>query len=91
MSKEIEPKVTEIRVQYNGGGKVAIEDYGGESYSYGASVSRNYQIPVDWDEQQVKDFELLKVLEIRENLEPLLQEEHDDLVHQSNAKCHAGK
>lgn len=86
-----EPKVVEVTVHYHGGGKVAIEDYGGESYSYGASASRKYTVPIDWTEDQVADFELQKVLEIRDNLDPLLQVERDALIEASNAECHRGK
>lgn len=75
-----EPQVTEVRVHYHGGGKVALEEYGKESYEYGASVSRTYTVPSDWTEQQVKDFEILKTLDIRENLDDLLQSERDALM-----------
>jgi hypothetical protein len=88
MQMSEEPVVTEIHVHYHGGGKVAIEDYGGESYDYGASVSRHYTIPPGWTEQQVKDFELQQTLDIRDNIDPLLQVERDALVAASNAKCH---
>jgi hypothetical protein len=91
MSEATEPKVIEVSVNYNGSGKVAMEDYGGESYGYGASASRKYVVPPDWSEQDVADFELQKILEIKDNLEPFLQEERDALVSQSNAKCHAGR
>lgn len=79
MSK-VEPQVMEVNVNYNAGGKVALEEYGAESYGYGASVSRKYAVPADWTEQEIKDFELTQILDIRQNIDPLLQEERDALM-----------
>lgn len=74
------PQVTEVTVHYHGGGKVALEEYGKESYEYGASVSRKYAIPPHWTESQVRDFEVERILDIRENIDPLLQEDRDELI-----------
>ncbi len=79
---EDKPQVTEVTVNYHGGGKVALESYGGLSSEYGGSVSRKYAIPVEWDEEQVKIFELEKLFELREELDPIMQEEYDNLIAQ---------
>ena len=76
------PVVTEITVSYSGGVKVAIEDYGKKSGDATVFLSRKYAIPRTWDEDQVKIFELEKIIEIREELDPILQEEHDNFMSQ---------
>ena len=78
-----EPQVVEIAVNFNGGGKVAIMEYGKISSEYGASITRRYAIPPDWTEEQVAAFELEKVVELREQLEPVLQAEFDERYEQA--------
>lgn len=73
-----EPQVVEITVNFHGGGKVAIMEYGKISSEYGASLSRKYAIPEDWTEEQVAEFELLKAIELHDQLEPFLQQEFDE-------------
>lgn len=80
MSDSQVPVATDIRVHYHAGGKVAIEEYGKESYEYGASVSRSFTIPDGWTTDQVELFTLEQTLKIRDELDPLLQEERDSLM-----------
>ncbi len=81
-----QPQVTQITVNYNGSGKVAIMEYGKITSGYGASVSRTYTVPDDWDDTQVKDFELAKLEELRLEVEPILQAEFEDRYEQRNWK-----
>lgn len=81
-----EPRVTEVTVNFHAGGKVAIKEYGKISSEYGASLSRRYSVPEDWTEEQIAEFELLKVLELREQLEPVLQAEFDERYDQRDWK-----
>lgn len=77
-----EPRVTQVSVNFNGSGKVAIKDYGKINSGYGASISRTYEIPEDWDEAQVAAFELEKLAELHDALEPVLQTEFDERYRQ---------
>lgn len=77
-----EPQVVEITVNFHGGGKVAIKEYGKISSEYGASFSRRYTIPADWTEEQVAVFEVEKALDLHDQLEPILQQEFDERYEQ---------
>lgn len=72
------PKIKEIRVHWGGEGKVQLEEYGKQSSGYGCNISRTYEVPEDWDENQIAVFELETMTAIKEQLEPILQGEHDD-------------
>lgn len=78
-----EPKVVAVRVNFGGGGKVAIQSYGNVTSDYHASISRDYAIPEDWTEDQVMEFELAKVAQIRGLIDPILQAEFDERYEQS--------
>lgn len=41
------------------------------------SFTRKYSIPEDWSEQDAKDFQASKAIDLREELEPLAQAEID--------------
>jgi hypothetical protein len=73
-----EPQIKEITVNFHGGGKVAIVDYGKLSSEYGGSITRTYSIPEGMTEEDVAIFEVEKVLELKEQLEPVLQAEFDE-------------
>lgn len=77
-----EPKVTQVTVNFNGSGKVAIMEYGKITSGYGASISRSYAIPEDWDEAQVAVFELEKIKELHDALDPVLQDEFEQRYRQ---------
>jgi hypothetical protein len=72
-----EPQIIEVNVHYSGDGKIAIENYGKESSGYSMSLSQRFAIPVNWTEEQALEFQLGKVLELKEAIEPILQEERD--------------
>jgi hypothetical protein len=73
-----QPRIVEVSVNFNGGGKVAIVDFGKLSSDYGASISRRYAIPESMSEEDIAIFEVEKVLELKEQLEPILQAEFDE-------------
>ena len=72
------PKIKEIRVHWGGEGKVQLEEYGKQASGYGCNISRTYEIPSDWTDDQVATFELETIQFIKEQLEPVLQAEHDN-------------
>jgi hypothetical protein len=72
-----QPQIIEVNVHYGGDGKVAIEDYGKESSGYSMSLSQRYAIPASWSEEEALAFQMAKVLELKETVEPILQEERD--------------
>lgn len=73
----VEPKIKEVRVHWGGEGKVALRPFGKESSGYGANISRTYEIPSNWTDDQVAVFEREIIESIKENLEPVLQAEHN--------------
>lgn len=77
-----EPVPLEVTVSYSGSVKVAIEEYGKKTADAGVFVSRKYAVPSHWNEQQVKTFEIGKILDLKDELEPILQEEHDGFMAQ---------
>jgi hypothetical protein len=71
-----QPVIKEITVHYGGGGKVQLEQYV-QGSEYGCNISRTYVAPSSWDDNQVAVFELETVEALKEQLEPILQGEHD--------------
>ena len=78
------PQVLEVTVNFSGGGKVQIVDYGRINSDYHASITRKYSIPPDWSEAEVEVFELEKISELHDQLEPVLQQEFDERYKQRN-------
>ncbi len=77
-----EPVPLEVTVSYSGSVKVAIEEYGKKTADAGVFVSRKYAVPPHWNEQQIKTFEIGKILDLKDELEPILQEDHDSFMAQ---------
>jgi hypothetical protein len=69
------PRIIETGMHFGGGGKVAIIDFGKVSSDYSMHISRKYAVPEDWTEEQVAEFELAKLAELRATLDPLLDHE----------------
>jgi hypothetical protein len=82
--KVTEPRCIEVAVQHSGGGKVAIRDFGKVSSNWGISFSRRYEIPPDWTEDQVDEFQVTKSDELHQLIEPIDQEEFDTRYEQRN-------
>jgi hypothetical protein len=82
--KLTEPRCIEVSVQHSGGGKVAIRDFGKVTSNWGISFSRRYEIPSDWTEEQIDEFQITKSDELHELIEPIDQEEFDVRYKQRN-------
>lgn len=77
-SSEItEPRCIEVSVQHSGGGKVAIRDFGKVTSNWGISLSRRYEVPSDWTEEQVDEFQVDRSDHLHQLIEPIDQEEFD--------------
>lgn len=76
-----EPKCIEVSSWVSTGGKVQLVKFElNADYSFGES--RKYSIPEGWTEQQVSEFHYEKTIELRGQIEPLAQQELDDLIAQ---------
>ena len=75
MEQPQQPQCIETGMHFGGGGKVAIIDFGKVSSDYSMHISRKYAVPEHWTEEQVGTFELTKLAELREMLDPLLDHE----------------
>jgi hypothetical protein len=73
-----EPKVTAVRVNFGGGGKVALAPYSAITSDYHVSISRDYVIPEVWTDEEVAAFELEKIAEIRAQVDPILDREFEE-------------
>lgn len=71
------PVCTSVSVQTNRGGKVAIVDFGKINSGWGISMSRNYDVPTDWTDEQVDGFQLEAVNNLAKLIQPLDQAEYD--------------
>jgi hypothetical protein len=78
MAKTSEPKCIEISVQHSGGGKVSIRDYGAIQSNWGLSMSRRFEIPEDWTQKQIDEFQLAEHDRLHLLIEPLDQAEFDE-------------
>lgn len=68
------------------GGKLQIVKYD-YSADYHYSMSRKYSVPESWTEQDVKDFQQDKTIELRENIEGIAQAEMDELIKERDEAC----
>lgn len=66
-----EPRCIEASVQYSGGGKVSIKEYGKITSNWGLSMSRRYEIPEDWTEEQIDEFQVAKRQHIFDLVDPI--------------------
>lgn len=76
-----EPRCTEVVCSSSVGGKVQIVKFE-YSADFHYSISRKYDVPKDWSEQDVSDFQLDKETQLRGELEPIAQAEVDELMKQ---------
>jgi hypothetical protein len=76
-----DPVCTGANVSVSVGGKVQIVKYE-YTADFHYSMSRQYSVPEDWTERDVKDFQQDKIIELRENLEGVAQAEMDELISQ---------
>lgn len=81
-SSKPEPKCIEVSVQYSGGGKVAIKEYGKITTNWGVSMSRRYEIPEGMTEEQIDEFQVEKRKELRDLVDPIDQAEFQERYEQ---------
>ena len=81
-----QPFPLEVTVSYSGSVKVAIEEYGKKSADASVFVSRKYAVPSDWNEEQLRTFEMSKALDLKDEIDPILQQEHDNFMAQRTFK-----
>jgi hypothetical protein len=72
-----EPKCVEVSVQHSGGGRVTIVDFGKVQSNWGVSMSRRFEIPADWSQKQIDDFQLAENNHLHELIEPIDQDEYE--------------
>lgn len=80
-TKTADPKCTEVLCSSSVGGKVQIVKFE-YSADFHYSMSRKYDVPPDWSEKDIKDFQKDKCVEIRGELEVVAQAEVEDLMKQ---------
>jgi hypothetical protein len=77
-----EPRCVEISVQASGGGKVAIKEYGKIASNWGVSMTRRFEVPEDWDQDQIDEFQIDQRQHLRELIEVIDQAEFDERYEQ---------
>lgn len=77
------PQLVETRIHRGGDGKVAIMDYGKVSSGYSVNITRSYQIPEDWDAEQVEEFENQQLDELKVKVDEILDKEFTERWNQS--------
>lgn len=80
MSKE-QPVCTEVVCSSSVGGKVQIVKFE-YTADYHFSITRKYSVPDGWTEDDVRDFQNDKVIELRGLLEPIDEAEMAELLRQ---------
>lgn len=76
-----EPVCTQTAVSASVGGKVQIVKFE-YSADFHYSMSRTYDVPEGWTEDEIRNFQQDKVIELRGNLEGIAQGEMDELIRQ---------
>lgn len=72
-----QPVCTDISVQTNRGGKIAIVDFGKVTSNWGLSMSRTFSIPEDWTQAQIDEFQVMQYENLAALIEPIDQTEYD--------------
>jgi hypothetical protein len=72
-----EVKCIEVSVQHSGGGKVTIVDFGKVQSNWGVSMSRRFEIPADWSDKRIDEFQLAENDRLHKLIEPIDQEEYE--------------
>lgn len=74
-----EPKCIEVVCSSSMGGRVQIVKYE-YSADFHYSMSRKYEIPSNWNEEDVRDFQVDKEIELRGLVEGLAEAEMEELL-----------
>lgn len=81
MSSE-QPKLSEINISFSVGGKVQIIKFDISS-DYHVSLSRKWEIPEDWTNEQAEAWQLEQLAKLRAVVDVVGQKEFDDRFSQS--------
>lgn len=81
-----EPRCLEVSVTRSGGGKVALQDYGNHNSDWFISMGRRFEIPQDWDQDQIDAFQLEKHDELLALVDPLDEAAFEERASQSKAE-----
>ena len=77
----MEPKCVEASASVSVGGRIQIVKFE-YSQDFHFSLNRKYEIPEGWTEDQVKDFQQEKSVELRAEVEVMADKELSDLIAQ---------
>lgn len=80
-AKKSEPKCIEVVCSTSVGGKVQIVKFE-YTADFHYSISRKYEIPEGWNEQDVHDFQVDKEIQLRGVLEGIADGEMEELLKQ---------
>lgn len=75
------PRCTEVVCSSSVGGKVQIVKYEFQS-DFHFSMTRKYDVPETWTEDDIKDFQNDKVIELRGHIEEIAEAEMESLMEQ---------
>lgn len=75
------PVLIECGASVSSGGKVQLKKFELSS-DYHFTVSGKWSVPPNWTDEQAEEFRHEMVLRLRRELEPIAQEEVDDLLAQ---------
>jgi hypothetical protein len=75
------PRLIEVGVSVSNGGKIQLKKFEFSS-DYHFHLSGKWTAPEDWTDQQAEEFRHEQVLRLKAELEPIVQEEIDDLLEQ---------
>lgn len=78
------PRCTQISINWNISGKIAVVDYGKHTSGYGASFSRTYEIPDGWDRDAIDEFQEEERQHLQELLDPIDQAGYDERIEEAN-------
>lgn len=77
------PTLMEVGVSVSTGGKIQIKKYE-VNCDYHFTLSGKWAVPEDMTEDQAADFRHEQILRLRQEIEPIAQEEVNDLMSQKN-------
>lgn len=83
-----EPRVVEATVSRSQSGNVALEDYGKHTSGFSIFFSRKFEIPDDWTQEQVDEFQAAQNEHLRELLDPIDIAETVDRFKQADPGVH---
>lgn len=74
MASKEQPRCVEVSASFSSGGKVSIEKYDWSS-DWHTSMSRRYEIPEGWSEEEIEAFQYAKWQELYDVVDAISDEE----------------